>query len=189
MRPGAYDGRAGVLADGHGRDLLDRSAGRSAALDGGRRRTGVGPAVDRQGRLRAARQHDGHQLLGPDRVGAPVVHPARAEHRVLQGADEVLIRALDGVAMVTAGPGVTNTVTAMANASLARAPVLLIGGCTSRPQANMGPLQDIPHVDILRPVTRGVLAYLARTGAGCARTRRSSGSRNGRRRRARSCVC
>ena len=59
-----------------------------------------------------------------------------------------------GVAMVTAGPGVTNTVTAMANASLARAPVLLIGGCTSRPQANMGPLQDIPHVDILRPVAR-----------------------------------
>ncbi|PWB58156.1 MAG: acetolactate synthase [Bradyrhizobiaceae bacterium] len=59
-----------------------------------------------------------------------------------------------GVAMVTAGPGVTNCVTAMCNASLARMPVLLIGGCTSRPQANMGPLQDIPHVDILRPVTR-----------------------------------
>jgi acetolactate synthase-1/2/3 large subunit len=59
-----------------------------------------------------------------------------------------------GVAMVTAGPGVTNCVTAMANASLARAPVLLIGGCTSRPQVNMGPLQDIPHVDLLRPVCR-----------------------------------
>ena len=59
-----------------------------------------------------------------------------------------------GVAMVTAGPGVTNTVTAAANASLARAPVLVIGGCTSRAQANLGPLQDIPHIDILRPVTR-----------------------------------
>jgi len=59
-----------------------------------------------------------------------------------------------GVAMVTAGPGVTNTVTAMANAYLARVPVLLIGGCPPRPQVNMGPLQDIPHVDILRPVTR-----------------------------------
>ena len=59
-----------------------------------------------------------------------------------------------GVALVTAGPGVTNCVTAMANASLARVPVLLVGGCTSRPQANMGPLQDIPHVDIMRPVTR-----------------------------------
>src|SRR5580658_9559656 len=59
-----------------------------------------------------------------------------------------------GVAMVTAGPGVTNTVTAIANAYLARIPLLLIGGCPPRPQVNMGPLQDIPHVDILRPVTR-----------------------------------
>ena len=59
-----------------------------------------------------------------------------------------------GVAMATAGPGVTNCITAMANASLARMPVLLIGGCTSRPQANMGPLQDIPHVDLLKPVCR-----------------------------------
>ena len=59
-----------------------------------------------------------------------------------------------GVAMVTAGPGVTNTVTAIANATLARAPVLLIGGCPPRAQVNMGPLQDIAHVDILRPVTR-----------------------------------
>src|SRR5260370_12268286 len=31
---------------------------------------------------------------------------------------------------------------------------MLSGCCTSGPQANMGPLQDIPHVDILRPVTR-----------------------------------
>lgn len=59
-----------------------------------------------------------------------------------------------GVALATAGPGVTNCVTGMANASLARVPLLLIGGCTSRHQANMGPLQDIPHVDILRPGTR-----------------------------------
>ncbi len=52
------------------------------------------------------------------------------------------------VAMVTAGPGVTNTVTAIANASIARIPVLLIGGCPPRPQVNMGPLQDIPHTDM-----------------------------------------
>lgn len=59
-----------------------------------------------------------------------------------------------GVAMVTAGPGVTNCVTAIANASLARAPVLLIGGCPPTYQVNMGPLQDIPHAEIMRPVTR-----------------------------------
>src|SRR4029453_6592581 len=50
-----------------------------------------------------------------------------------------------GVAMVTAGPGVTNTVTAMANASLARAPVLLIGGCASRRRGTRGPSPGIPH--------------------------------------------
>ncbi|ACA16390.1 thiamine pyrophosphate protein TPP binding domain protein [Methylobacterium sp. 4-46] len=68
-----------------------------------------------------------------------------------------------GVCMATAGPGVTNCVTGIANAALARVPVLLIGGCTSRPQANLGPLQDIPRVDILRPVTRQ--ARPARVGA------------------------
>ena len=59
-----------------------------------------------------------------------------------------------GVAMVTAGPGVTNTVTAVANASVARVPVLVIGGCPPRPQDNMGPLQGIPHVEVMRPITR-----------------------------------
>jgi acetolactate synthase I/II/III large subunit len=80
-----------------------------------------------------------------------VRHEAAAVHMAHAHAE---LTGVLGVAMVTAGPGVTNTVTAMANASLARAPVLLIGGCTSRPQANMGPLQDIPHVAILQPVTR-----------------------------------
>jgi acetolactate synthase-1/2/3 large subunit len=59
-----------------------------------------------------------------------------------------------GVAMVTAGPGVTNTVTAIANASIARVPLLLIGGAPPRPQADMAPLQGIPQVEILRPITR-----------------------------------
>ena len=59
-----------------------------------------------------------------------------------------------GVCMATAGPGVTNCVTGMCNADLARVPILLIGGCTPCPQANMGPLQDIPHVAIMDPVCR-----------------------------------
>ena len=59
-----------------------------------------------------------------------------------------------GVAIVTAGPGVTNTVTGIANAYLSSTPLLLIGGCTPTAQTNMGPLQDIPHVDILKPITK-----------------------------------
>ena len=32
--------------------------------------------------------------------------------------------------------------------------MLLIGGCPPQAQINMGPLQDIPHTDIMRPITR-----------------------------------
>jgi acetolactate synthase-1/2/3 large subunit len=56
--------------------------------------------------------------------------------------------------MATAGPGVTNCVTAMTNAHLERVPVLLIGGCPPVPQDDLGPLQGIDHVAILQPVTR-----------------------------------
>ena len=58
-----------------------------------------------------------------------------------------------GVCLATAGPGVTNCVTGIANAHLARVPVLLIGGCPPRPQMNMGPLQDIAHTAIMAPIT------------------------------------
>ena len=73
------------------------------------------------------------------------VHMAHAE-AVLSGGF--------GVAMVTAGPGVTNCVTAMANAQLERVPVLLVGGCAPVPQDDLGPLQGIDHVGIMRPVSR-----------------------------------
>jgi acetolactate synthase-1/2/3 large subunit len=59
-----------------------------------------------------------------------------------------------GVVLATAGPGVTNCVTAIANAHLERAPVLLIGGCAPQLQDDLGPLQGVPHADILRTVTR-----------------------------------
>ena len=59
-----------------------------------------------------------------------------------------------GIAMATAGPGVTNCVTAMTHAHLERVPVLLIGGCPPVPQDDLGPLQGIDHAAILAPVTR-----------------------------------
>src|SRR5215471_7281164 len=59
-----------------------------------------------------------------------------------------------GVAFATAGPGVTNCVSAIANAQLERVPVILIGGCAPVPQDDLGPLQGIDHVSIMKPVTR-----------------------------------
>lgn len=59
-----------------------------------------------------------------------------------------------GVALVTAGPGVTNAMTGIANAHIARAPVLVLSGTPPRAQDNRGALQDLPHTELLRPITR-----------------------------------
>src|SRR5437667_290723 len=59
-----------------------------------------------------------------------------------------------GVALVTAGPGVTNAMTGIANAYVARAPVLVLSGVPPRPQENRGALQDLVHTDMVRPITR-----------------------------------
>ena len=59
-----------------------------------------------------------------------------------------------GVAMVTAGPGVTNAMTGIANAHVARAPVLVLSGTPPRAQENRGALQDMAHTDFVRALTR-----------------------------------
>lgn len=59
-----------------------------------------------------------------------------------------------GVALVTAGPGVTNAMTGMANAHVARAPVLILSGTPPQGQENRGALQDMIHTDFVKPIVR-----------------------------------
>ena len=59
-----------------------------------------------------------------------------------------------GVALVTAGPGMTNAMTGLANAHVSRAPVLVLSGQPPRAQSNRGGLQDLPHAELARPITR-----------------------------------
>ena len=59
-----------------------------------------------------------------------------------------------GCAVVTAGPGTTDAVTGVANAFRAESPMLLIGGQGALNQHRMGSLQDLPHVDIMKPITK-----------------------------------
>jgi acetolactate synthase-1/2/3 large subunit len=61
-----------------------------------------------------------------------------------------------GVALVTAGPGLTNAVTGIANAGVSRAPVLVIAGSPPLPQSGMGALQDIGQADVVRSLCRYV---------------------------------
>jgi acetolactate synthase I/II/III large subunit len=59
-----------------------------------------------------------------------------------------------GCAVVTAGPGTTNSVTGVANAFRAESPMLLIGGQSALSQHMMGGLQNLDHVSMLRPITK-----------------------------------
>ena len=62
-----------------------------------------------------------------------------------------------GVAIVTAGPGVTDAVTGVANAYAARSPLLLIGGAAPLGLRGLGALQEMEQVALLRPITKGVV--------------------------------
>lgn len=59
-----------------------------------------------------------------------------------------------GVAAVTAGPGVTNTITALKNAQMAQSPVVLIGGAAPSALQGRGALQDIDQMAVVRPVVK-----------------------------------
>ena len=59
-----------------------------------------------------------------------------------------------GCAVVTAGPGTTDAMTGVANAFRAESAMLLIGGQGPLAQHRMGSLQDLPHVDMIQPITK-----------------------------------
>lgn len=59
-----------------------------------------------------------------------------------------------GVALVTAGPGVTDAVTAAANAMRGGVPMILVGGQGPRFFSGMGSLQEMDHVTLLRSITK-----------------------------------
>ena len=59
-----------------------------------------------------------------------------------------------GVAVVTAGPGVTDAVTAVANAFQARSPLILLGGAAPLSTKGMGALQEMPQTDMFKTFTK-----------------------------------
>jgi thiamine pyrophosphate-dependent acetolactate synthase large subunit-like protein len=86
----------------------------------------------------------------------------RDEATAVFAADAVArLTGTPGVAAVTAGPGLTNTITAIKNAQLAQSPLLLIGGAAPTALQGRGALQDIdqrsviaPHVKLVKRVRR-----------------------------------
>ncbi len=59
-----------------------------------------------------------------------------------------------GVALVTAGPGVTGTVTAVANCFAAQTPLVILGGARPLVQAEQGALQEFDQLSLFKPITK-----------------------------------
>ncbi len=89
-------------------------------------------------------------LVESKRRGIRVID-TRQEQTAAFAADATARLTGVGVAVVTAGPGVTNTLTALTNARMARSPMLLIGGATATVLRGRGSLQDIDQMDVIRP--------------------------------------
>jgi acetolactate synthase-1/2/3 large subunit len=93
-------------------------------------------------------------LTGAQARGLRVVD-VRDEANAVFAADAVArMTGTIGVAAVTAGPGVTNTVTAVKNAQLAQSPLLIFGGATATLLKGRGSLQDIDQMSVMRPITK-----------------------------------
>jgi len=95
-------------------------------------------------------------LVAAKRRGIRVVD-VRDEATAVFAADAVArLDGVPGVAAVTAGPGVTNTLTAVTNAQLAQSPVLILGGATATILKGRGALQDIDQEARVRPHVKSV---------------------------------
>ncbi|MFQ5605464.1 MAG: thiamine pyrophosphate-binding protein [bacterium] len=90
-------------------------------------------------------------LVGCKQLGIQVID-VRHEATAVFAADAVSrLSGVPGVAAVTAGPGATNTVTAVKNAQLAQSPVILLGGATATALKGRGSLQDIDQMALFKP--------------------------------------
>jgi acetolactate synthase-1/2/3 large subunit len=90
-------------------------------------------------------------LVEAKRAGIRIVD-TRDEQNAVFAADAVSrLTGTPGVAVVTAGPGVTNSLTAVKNAQLAQSALVLLGGATATFLKGRGALQDIDQLAAVRP--------------------------------------
>jgi acetolactate synthase-like protein len=90
-------------------------------------------------------------LIGAEKVGLRVVDTRHEATAVFAADATARLTGIPGVAVVTAGPGATNTVTAVKNCQIAQTPLLLLGGATATLLQGRGALQDIDHLALMRP--------------------------------------
>ncbi|GHJ49955.1 hypothetical protein Cs7R123_72970 [Catellatospora sp. TT07R-123] len=140
----AVDG-AGIEVSGHGGQLA------LAAL----RAAGVGELFTLSG---------GHvfPLYDAAHTSGFPLYDVRHEQTAVFAAEAVAkLRRRPGVAVLTAGPGVTNGISGLTSAYFNAAPVLVLGGRAPQFRWGSGSLQEIDHLPIVRPVTKHAATVLS----------------------------
>ncbi len=135
---------------------IARNEARQAVANGGDR---VAAALQAHGVRFVFTLCGGH--ISPILVGAKArglrVVDVRDEATAVFAADAVArLTGMPGVAAVTAGPGVTNALTALENARLAQSPLVLIGGAAPTALQGRGALQDIDQGPVVAPHVKAV---------------------------------
>lgn len=93
-------------------------------------------------------------LVGAKARGIQVIDVRDEGHAVFAADAVSRMTGVPGVAAVTAGPGVTNTLTAVKNAQMAQTPMVIFGGAAATVLKGRGSLQDIDQLSMMKPITK-----------------------------------
>ena len=96
-------------------------------------------------------------LIGASEHGIRIIDTRHEQSAAFAAEGWAKVTRQCGVASVTAGPGVTNSVTAIAQAQSADSPMLVIGGRAPEARWGMGSLQEMDHVEVVRSLTKKAL--------------------------------
>jgi thiamine pyrophosphate-dependent acetolactate synthase large subunit-like protein len=159
----------GVAAAGAGTSKVgpDRASSPAASMGGDL----VAAALQAQGVRTVFTLCGGHisPILAAARARGIRIVDVRDEATAVFAADATArLTGVPGVAAVTAGPGITNTITALKNAQLAQSPVLLIGGAAPTALQGRGALQDIDQRSLVAPHVKRFTKVLRRRDLGPA---------------------
>ena len=95
-------------------------------------------------------------LVGCRKSGIQVIDVRDEANAVFAADATARLTGVPGIAAVTAGPGLTNTITAVQNAAMAHSPVIVLSGGTATVLKNKGALQDIDQLELMQPVVKKV---------------------------------
>ena len=93
-------------------------------------------------------------LVASEKQGICIIDTRHEVNAVFAADAHARLTGIPGVVAVTAGPGVTNALTALKNAQMAQSPVVLSGGAAATLLKGRGALQDINQLKLVKPIVK-----------------------------------